>query len=140
MFLCHLYFNFTFQLLYVCYQNIGDIKLKLKLIRIFMWVFLCVCVVAKNGHYCSLLEVTDRSRSTTSVTRLLQELEIKRVVSSDVLNLLSQVIFLSTLDSVSYVIVECRLFFLQVLVIPLTERGFLFLLSSVQMATPTGKT
>lgn len=105
-----------------------------------MFFFVCVCVVVKNGHYCSLLEVTDRSRSTTSVTRLLQELEIKRVVSSDVLNLLNQVIFLSTLDSVSYVIVECRLFFLQVLVIPLTERGFLFLLSSVQMATPTGKT
>ncbi|XP_044066398.1 protein TASOR isoform X2 [Siniperca chuatsi] len=59
--------------------------------------------VVKNGHCCSLLEVTDRSRSTTSVTRLLQELEIKRVV----------------------------------LVTPLTDRGFLFLLSSVQMATPT---
>ncbi|XP_070759390.1 protein TASOR [Enoplosus armatus] len=58
--------------------------------------------VVKNGHCCTLLEVTDRSRSTTSVTRLLQELEIKRVV----------------------------------LVTPLTERGFLFLLSSVQMATP----
>lgn len=58
-----------------------------------------MCVVVKNGHYCSLLEVTDRSRSTTSVTRLLQELEIKRVVSSDDLNLLNQVIFLSTLDS-----------------------------------------
>ncbi|KAI3369721.1 hypothetical protein L3Q82_024567 [Scortum barcoo] len=59
--------------------------------------------VVKSGHCCSLLEVTDRSRSTTSITRLLQELEIKRVV----------------------------------LVTPLMERGFLFLLSSVQMATPT---
>ncbi|XP_038553930.1 uncharacterized protein tasora isoform X3 [Micropterus salmoides] len=59
--------------------------------------------VVKNGHCCSLLEVTDRSRSTTNVTRLLHELEIKRVV----------------------------------LVTPLTDRGFLFLLSSVQMATPT---
>nr|XP_020466781.1 protein TASOR [Monopterus albus] len=59
--------------------------------------------VVKNGHCCSLLEVNDRSRSTTSITILLQELEIKRVV----------------------------------LVTPLTERGFLFLLSSVQMATPT---
>nr|XP_046240860.1 uncharacterized protein tasora isoform X2 [Scatophagus argus] len=58
--------------------------------------------VVKNGHCCSLLEVTDRSRSTNSVTRLLHELESKRVV----------------------------------LVTPLTERGFLFLLSSVQMATP----
>ena len=29
-------------------------------------------------------------------------------------------------------------FCLQVLVTPLTERGFLILLSSVQMATPTG--
>uniref|UniRef100_A0AAQ5XWM0 DUF3715 domain-containing protein n=1 Tax=Amphiprion ocellaris TaxID=80972 RepID=A0AAQ5XWM0_AMPOC len=59
--------------------------------------------VVNNGHCCSLLEVIDRNRSTTSVTRLLQELEIKRVV----------------------------------LVTPLTEKGFLFLLSSVQMATPT---
>ncbi|XP_044206100.1 uncharacterized protein LOC122981439 [Thunnus albacares] len=58
--------------------------------------------VVKNGHHCSLLEVIDRSRSTTSVTRLLQELELNRVV----------------------------------LVTQLTERGFLFLLSSVQMATP----
>ncbi|KAM7401639.1 hypothetical protein PAMP_016936 [Pampus punctatissimus] len=58
--------------------------------------------VVKNGHCCSLLEVIDRSRSTTSVTRLLQELEVKRVV----------------------------------LVTRLTERGFLFLLSSVQMAKP----
>ncbi|XP_026162783.1 uncharacterized protein tasora isoform X2 [Mastacembelus armatus] len=57
--------------------------------------------VVKNGHCCSLLEVIDRSRSTTSVTRLLQELEINKVV----------------------------------LVTPLTERGFLFLLSSVQMAS-----
>ncbi|XP_070849967.1 protein TASOR-like [Chaetodon trifascialis] len=59
--------------------------------------------VVKNGHCCSLLEVTDKSRSTTNVTKLLQELEIKGVV----------------------------------LVTSLTERGFLFLLSSVQMATPT---
>ncbi|XP_073324924.1 protein TASOR [Pagrus major] len=59
--------------------------------------------VENNSHFCSLLEVTDRNRATTSVTGLLQELEIKRVV----------------------------------LVTPLTERGFLFLLSSVQMATPT---
>ncbi|XP_041835698.1 protein TASOR isoform X2 [Melanotaenia boesemani] len=58
--------------------------------------------VVTNDHYCSLLEVIDRNRSTTSVTKLLQELEIKRVV----------------------------------LVTPLTDRGFLFLLSSVQMATP----
>lgn len=34
-----------------------------------------------SGHYCSLLEVTDKSRSTTSVTKLLQELEVNRVVS-----------------------------------------------------------
>ncbi|XP_029357855.1 protein TASOR-like isoform X2 [Echeneis naucrates] len=59
--------------------------------------------VVKNGYYCSLLEVVDRNRSTTSVTKLLNELEIKRMV----------------------------------LVFPLTERGFLFLLSSVQMATPS---
>ncbi|XP_074493745.1 protein TASOR isoform X2 [Sebastes fasciatus] len=59
--------------------------------------------VVKNGHCCSLLEVTDRSRSTTSVTRLLQELEMKRVV----------------------------------LVTPLPDRGFLLLISSVQMATPS---
>ncbi|XP_042365956.1 protein TASOR-like isoform X2 [Plectropomus leopardus] len=58
--------------------------------------------VVKNGYCCSLLEVIDRNRSTTSVTRLLQELEIKRVV----------------------------------LVTPLSDRGFLVLLSSVQMATP----
>ncbi|KAG7244385.1 hypothetical protein INR49_001684, partial [Caranx melampygus] len=59
--------------------------------------------VVKNGFCSSLLEVVDRNRSTTSVTKLLQELEIKRIV----------------------------------LVTPLTERGFLFLLSSAQMATPT---
>lgn len=34
-----------------------------------------------SGFYCSLLDVTDKSRSTTSVTKLLQELEVKRVVS-----------------------------------------------------------
>ncbi|XP_035517685.1 protein TASOR [Morone saxatilis] len=59
--------------------------------------------VVKNGHCCSLLEVADRSRSTTSLSKLLHELEIKRVV----------------------------------LVTQLTEKGFLILLSSVQMATPT---
>ncbi|XP_075951683.1 protein TASOR isoform X1 [Anarhichas minor] len=59
--------------------------------------------VVKSGHCCSLLEVTDRSRSATSVTRLLQELEMKRVV----------------------------------LMTPLSDRGFLLLLSSVQMATPS---
>ncbi|KAM9361353.1 protein TASOR [Symphorus nematophorus] len=58
--------------------------------------------VVKNGHCCTLLEVTDRSRSATNVTRLLGELEKKRVV----------------------------------LVTQLTDRGFLFLLSSVQMAPP----
>ncbi|XP_055365092.1 protein TASOR [Betta splendens] len=59
--------------------------------------------VVTNGYCCSLLEVIDRCRPTTSVTKLLQELELKNVV----------------------------------LVTQLTERGFLFLLSSVQMATPT---
>ncbi|XP_060925088.1 uncharacterized protein tasora isoform X2 [Limanda limanda] len=59
--------------------------------------------VVEDGHCCSLLEVVDKSRSTTNVTKLLQELEMTRVV----------------------------------LVTPLTERGFLFLLSSVQMASPT---
>ncbi|XP_029947947.1 protein TASOR isoform X2 [Salarias fasciatus] len=58
--------------------------------------------VEKNGYFCSLLEVIDKTRSTTSVTKLLHELEVKRLV----------------------------------VVIPLTERGFLFLLSSVQMASP----
>uniref|UniRef100_UPI0037E9AD00 protein TASOR n=1 Tax=Semicossyphus pulcher TaxID=241346 RepID=UPI0037E9AD00 len=58
--------------------------------------------VVKSSHCCSLLEVTDRSRSTTSVTKLLLELEKNRVV----------------------------------LVTPLTEKGFLFIISSVQMATP----
>ncbi|XP_017286994.1 protein TASOR [Kryptolebias marmoratus] len=57
--------------------------------------------VVADGHYCSLLEVIGRNRSTVNVTTLLQELETKRVV----------------------------------LVSPLPERGFLFLLSSVQMAT-----
>ncbi|XP_062271989.1 uncharacterized protein tasora [Scomber scombrus] len=59
-------------------------------------------IVVKSGHCCSLLEVIDRSRSMNSVIKLLQELEMKRVV----------------------------------LVTPLSEKGFLFLLSSVQMATP----
>ncbi|XP_068171229.1 protein TASOR-like [Antennarius striatus] len=59
--------------------------------------------VVKDGHCCSLLLVTDRNRSSTSVSRLLHELEIKGVV----------------------------------LVTPLTEGGFLFLLSSVQMAAPS---
>ncbi|XP_063767173.1 protein TASOR [Eleginops maclovinus] len=58
--------------------------------------------VVNSGYCCSLLEVTDRNRSTTSVTRLLQELENKRMV----------------------------------LVTPLSDRGFLLLLSSVQMAAP----
>ncbi|XP_047203621.1 protein TASOR isoform X4 [Girardinichthys multiradiatus] len=58
--------------------------------------------VVTEGHYCSLLEVVDRSRFTTNVTTLLRELETKRLV----------------------------------LVNPLTDKGFLFLLSSVQMATP----
>ncbi|XP_037534930.1 protein TASOR [Nematolebias whitei] len=57
--------------------------------------------VVADGYNCSLLEVTDRNRSTINVTKLLQELEMKGVV----------------------------------LVSPLTERGFLFLLSSVQMCT-----
>lgn len=38
-------------------------------------------IVVNSGYYCSLLEVTDKSRSTTSVTKLLQELEVKGVVS-----------------------------------------------------------
>ncbi|XP_040059629.2 protein TASOR isoform X2 [Gasterosteus aculeatus] len=59
--------------------------------------------VVRSGHCCSLLEVTDRSRSASSVTSLLQELEMNRVV----------------------------------LVTPLSDRGFLLLLSSVQMATPS---
>ncbi|KAM8914826.1 protein TASOR isoform 2-T2 [Spinachia spinachia] len=59
--------------------------------------------VVKSGYCCSLLEVTDRSRSASSVTSLLQELEMKRVV----------------------------------LMMPLSDRGFLLLLSSVQMATPS---
>ncbi|XP_074521562.1 protein TASOR isoform X2 [Halichoeres trimaculatus] len=59
--------------------------------------------VVKSGHCCSLLEVTDRFCSTTSITKLLHELEKNRVV----------------------------------LVTPLTEKGFLFLISSVQMATPS---
>lgn len=37
--------------------------------------------MVNSGFYCSLLEVADKSRSTTSVTELLQELEVKRVVS-----------------------------------------------------------
>ncbi|XP_055080704.1 protein TASOR isoform X2 [Periophthalmus magnuspinnatus] len=57
--------------------------------------------VVKDGFYCSLLEVVDRNRSMTSITKLLLELETKAVA----------------------------------LVTPLTERGFLFILSSVQMAT-----
>lgn len=43
----------------------------------FVWL-----AVVTSGLYCSLLEVTDKSRSTTSVTKLLQELEVKKVVSS----------------------------------------------------------
>ena len=39
-----------------------------------------MCVVVKSGHCCSLLEVIDRSRSMNSVVKLLQELEMKRVV------------------------------------------------------------
>ncbi|KAM9757993.1 LOW QUALITY PROTEIN: protein TASOR [Menidia menidia] len=58
--------------------------------------------VVTEGHCSSLLEVTDRNRSMTSVTKLLQELEMNGAV----------------------------------LVTPLSDRGFLFLLSSVQMATP----
>lgn len=63
----------------VWYLIISDVKHLLKLLLILYVLF---CVVVKNGHYCSLLEVTDRNRSATSVKKLLQELEIKRVVSS----------------------------------------------------------
>ncbi|XP_037346508.2 protein TASOR isoform X2 [Pungitius pungitius] len=59
--------------------------------------------VVKSGYCCSLLEMTDRSRSVSSVTSLLRELEMKKVV----------------------------------LMIPLSDRGVLLLLSSVQMATPS---
>ncbi|XP_058486894.1 protein TASOR isoform X2 [Solea solea] len=59
--------------------------------------------VEENGHYCRLLEVIDRGRTTSTMTKLLQEMEMMRVV----------------------------------LVTPLSEKGFLFLLSSVQMATPS---
>eukprot|EP00066_Takifugu_rubripes_P026953 XP_011616219.1 PREDICTED: protein FAM208A-like isoform X1 [Takifugu rubripes] len=58
--------------------------------------------VEKNGYYCSLLGVSDRSRSATSVTELLQGLETEDVV----------------------------------LVTELNDRGFLFLVSSAQMAPP----
>lgn len=58
--------------------------------------------VVTEGHYCSLLEVADRNRSSANVKTLLRELETKQLV----------------------------------LVNPLPDRGFLFLLSSVQMATP----
>lgn len=53
-------------------------------------------VVVNNNHFCSLLEVTDRNRATTSVTSLLQELEIKRVVSSADVNVVNEFILLST--------------------------------------------
>lgn len=43
------------------------------------------CVVEKNGHCCSLLCVSDRTRSATSVTKLLEGLETKGVVSGFVL-------------------------------------------------------
>lgn len=54
-----------------------------------------MCLVVKNGHCCSLLEVIDRSRSTTSVTRLLQELEVKRVVGSVFFHFINMFILLS---------------------------------------------
>lgn len=38
-------------------------------------------VVEKNGYYCSLLGVSDQSRSATSVAELLQGLETEEVVS-----------------------------------------------------------
>lgn len=54
----------------------------------------CDCLdgfaVVNSGFYCSLLEVTDKSRSTTSVAKLLQELEVKRAVSLARLNIPSQ--------------------------------------------------
>ncbi|XP_075996355.1 protein TASOR [Genypterus blacodes] len=59
--------------------------------------------VERGGHYCSLLEVVDRSRTDISVSVLLQELERKRAV----------------------------------LVSRPSERGFLLLLSSAQMAAPS---
>ncbi|XP_023811111.1 protein TASOR isoform X1 [Oryzias latipes] len=61
--------------------------------------------VVNKGFYCSLLEVTSRNRSTSSVTALLRELEVNNVV----------------------------------LVSPLPDRGFLLLLSSVQMAAPADR-
>lgn len=59
---------------------------------------MCVCffcVVMNDNHFCSLLEVTDRNRATTSVTGLLQDLEINRVVSVANINVVNDFILLS---------------------------------------------
>ena len=48
-----------------------------------------------DNHFCSLLEVTDRNRAMTSVTGLLQELEINRVVSVANINVVNDFILLS---------------------------------------------
>lgn len=45
-----------------------------------MLVFLCV--VEREGFYCSLFCVSDRTRSASDVEKLLQGLETEEVVSS----------------------------------------------------------
>lgn len=69
--------------------------MKVNIVCVSVCVCVClwasVCVVVKSGHYCSLLEVVDKSRSTTSITKLLQELEIKRVVGCAFFNIINKV-------------------------------------------------
>lgn len=67
-----------------------------------------VCVVVTHGYCCSLLEVIDRSRSVTSVTKILQELEIKRVVGCVSLNKVRT----DSLFPVACVIINCPKYFI----------------------------
>lgn len=69
----HFSYNVCSYILAVCIQC--------RFFVISNWGWFGWIVVVNSGHYCSLLEVTDKSRSTTSVTKLLQELEVNRVVS-----------------------------------------------------------
>lgn len=120
--------------------------------------------VVNSGFYCSLLEVKDKSRSTTSVTKLLQELEVKRGVSLVSLKFPSQSTSADELQC-GWIIAKVQNLFwrarkrrrlskwnsdslhalipclssLQVLVFPLSDNGFLFFLPSSQMAPPTGE-
>ncbi|XP_065701487.1 protein TASOR isoform X1 [Patagioenas fasciata] len=82
--------------------SIDQLKKKISPVLLYKETYLGAKEVLKNGLYCSLYEVVDKSRSGSHLEGLLQKLEKEKLV----------------------------------LVKPLLDRGFLFLLSPWQMASP----